>query len=188
MLSLTNLFAPAALLAANVADIPAPAEHPVAHLPGPSCSLAGEEAKNSPPVVGQEPRLVRFRQWQVQLNPQQTQVQQRVIIRISPARPRSTPLPPQMPRKVVEQKMGKCVGLKNIIAVQTRGANDLVLYTRDRQMISAQLEKKCSARDFYSGFYVEPSKDGNLCVKRDKLQSRNGTKCEIAKFARLVAA
>ena len=51
----------------------------------------------------------------------------------------------------------------------------------------AQLEKACSARDFYSGFYVEPSRDGNLCVSRDELQSRSGAKCELSALHRLEA-
>ena len=36
-------------------------------------------------------------------------------------------------------------------------------------MVSAALERSCSARDFYSGFYVERNADGQICVKRDTL-------------------
>lgn len=132
-----------------------------------------------------------FQPWEAELLPQQVRIQQRVVIRISPARPRSGSIddvPRVVPSKVVERKMGKCVGMNDIVAFQTGATNRLVLFLRNKQMISAELEKACAARDFYSGFYVEPSKDGNLCIKRDQLQSRNGTKCEIAKFARLEAA
>ena len=61
------------------------------------------------------------------------------------------------------------------------------MYMRDRQIISAELEKACSPRDFYLGFYVERSPDGQLCVNRDRLMSRAGAKCRIADFRRLIA-
>ena len=191
MISLTSLVGPMALLLAPVApphanDAPVPGAASMRDA-GPTCGLSGEEQAAQAGGLAEDRRIMQFRRWQIQINPQQTQVQQRFVLRISP-RSRTAPLPPQMPTRVVEQKMGKCIAVNSIVAVQTRGANDLVLYTRDRQMISAELEKSCSARDFYSGFYVEPSKDGKLCIKRDKLQSRNGAKCEISKFARLVAA
>ena len=64
--------------------------------------------------------------------------------------------------------------------------NRLVLYLRDQRMISVNLEKSCRARDFYSGFYVEKSKDGRLCVDRDKLQSRTGARCEVEAMRQLV--
>jgi len=118
------------------------------------------------------------------VNPRQTRVQRRLIVRISPARPREQPKPRTAPQ-LVERKMGKCVNLKDVVAVQTRSSSKLVLYLRNRTMISAQLEKSCRARDFYSGFYVEPSKDGKLCIKRDELQSRNGAKCEVTRFRKL---
>ena len=188
MIALTSLVGPMALLLIPVAPLSAgDVAASASSIAGPTCGLTAEEQPAQAAGLGENRRLIQFRRWQVQINPQQTQVQQRFIIRISP-RSRAAPLPPQMPTRVVEQKMGKCISVNSIVAVQTRGANDLVLYTRDRQMISAQLEKSCSARDFYSGFYVEPSKDGKLCIKRDKLQSRNGAKCEISKFSRLVAA
>ena len=132
-----------------------------------------------------------FEPWEADRWPQQVRIQQRVVIRISPARPRSGSIddvPRVVPSRLVERGMGKCVGTKDIVAVQTGSTNKLILFLRNRQMISAELEKACAARDFYSGFYVEPSKDGDLCVKRDLLQSRNGTKCEVAKFYRLEAA
>lgn len=132
-----------------------------------------------------------FQPWVAERLPQQVRIEQRVVIRVSPARPRIgsiDELPRAIPARVVERSMSKCVGMKDIVAVQASSDNRLILFMRSRQMISARLEKACSARDFYSGFYVEPSKDGRLCIKRDELQSRNGTKCEVAKFFRLEAA
>ena len=60
------------------------------------------------------------------------------------------------------------------------------MFMRDRRTIAAQLEKGCSPRDFYRGFYVERSDDGQLCVARDRIMSRSGAKCRVAKFSRLM--
>jgi hypothetical protein len=62
-----------------------------------------------------------------------------------------------------------------------------MLYLRDQRIISANLEKACSARDFYSGFYVDQNSDGLLCVDRDKLHSRTGANCEVERMRQLVA-
>lgn len=83
--------------------------------------------------------------------------------------------------------MEDCVEVRGIAGVQTVGSNRLVLYLRDRRMVSASLDKSCLARDFYSGFYIERNRDGMLCVGRDKLQSRSGAHCQIASFRQLVA-
>jgi hypothetical protein len=71
--------------------------------------------------------------------------------------------------------------------VQAGEDNRLILFLRNRQIISAALEKACSARDFYSGFYVERAEDGKLCVERDVLRARTGVTCEIDRLYELVA-
>jgi hypothetical protein len=74
-----------------------------------------------------------------------------------------------------------------IAGVQSAQGNRLLLFMRDQHIISAVLEKACRARDFYSGFYIERSPDGLICVNRDKLQSRSGSNCRIAKLRALIA-
>ena len=115
----------------------------------------------------------------------QVRIEQRVIIRIGPrsdsgrqnmssfVAPRAAPR-----RRVVEREAGECLPVAAIGAVQP---------SRDRRVYAARLERPCFARDFYSGFYVERNSDGMLCGDRDKLQSRNGVKCEVQKLHRLVA-
>lgn len=123
----------------------------------------------------------------------QARIEQRLIIRISPRSSRQrnnllADLPQRAPStKMVERKVGKCVPLKDIAAFQTGSGNKLVLYMRDRRVMTLNLEKSCRSRDFYSGFYVEPRKDGKLCVDRDELQSRSGAKCEVDRMRQLVA-
>jgi len=123
----------------------------------------------------------------------QVRIEQRVVIRIAP-RPRSSrqDLLAQLPRgevatRLEERPMGKCVPVKRIAGVGTSSDNRLILFMSDRRIVSARLEKACKPEDFYSGFYVERSEDGNLCVDRDELQSRAGAKCGVNAFKELVA-
>lgn len=121
----------------------------------------------------------------------QVRIERRVTVRISPRRtaPRQNltadlEQAPQ-PIRYEEGENTDCVSINSIAGVQTGSGNRLVLYLRDRRMISARLEKSCRARDFYSGFYVERGEDGNICVNRDKLQSRAGAKCELNRMREL---
>lgn len=122
----------------------------------------------------------------------QVRIQQRVVVRISPQpmAVRQELAAQALEREVVnryeERKIGKCLPLESIAAVQTAGANRLVLFLRDQRLISLSLEKACRARDFYSGFYVERHKDGQLCIERERLQSRSGATCEVERLRQLV--
>ena len=124
----------------------------------------------------------------------QVRIEQRVVVRIAPqpsaARQNLLADLPQRPvaPRFEEGSKEKCVALDGIAGVQTGSGNRLVLFLRDRRMISVNLEKACRARDFYSGFYVEKNKDGRLCADRDKLQSRSGARCEVEAMRQLVAA
>lgn len=122
----------------------------------------------------------------------QVRIEQRTTIRVSP---RPLPMQPNMfdslPRRAVgprfaERKIGKCLPASGIAGVQVQPDNRLLLFLRDRRMVSASLERACSARDFYSGFYVAPNADGQLCVDRDTLMSRNGNNCKLSRIRQLV--
>ena len=126
---------------------------------------------------------------------QQVRIERRVILRISPARPAGpsrqnlTAEVPQQERprtRLVERKAGNCIESARIGGVSDRGDRLLILM-RDRSMMTARLEKGCSPRDFYRGFYVERSDDGKICVNRDRIMSRSGAKCQIDRFSQLVA-
>ena len=64
--------------------------------------------------------------------------------------------------------------------------NRLILFMRDRRIVSAELERACHARDFYAGFYVARNTDGMICTGRDKLQSRAGMNCAVSRLRQLV--
>ena len=129
-----------------------------------------------------------------ELEAAQVRIEQHIIWRVTPlpgpARqslmaddPRSVRAP-----KMIERKMGKCVAMSAIAGGRPQAGSRLLLFLRDKRMIAANLEKACTARDFYSGFYVDkPNADGKLCVDRDRILARNGARCEIASFRLLVA-
>jgi hypothetical protein len=122
----------------------------------------------------------------------QVRIEQRVVVRISPQplgvrqELAAQSFERELTNRYEEKRIGKCLPLEGIAAVQTGSGNRIVLYLRDQRMISLSLEKSCRARDFYSGFYVERHKDGRLCVDRDQLQSRTGVKCGVERLHQLV--
>lgn len=124
----------------------------------------------------------------------QIRIERRLTIRISPQRSRdprqfmSTLPQGEQLKQMAERKIGKCVKTNQIVGVQPMEDDRLMLFLRDQKMIAANLEKACSARDFYSGFYVEANADGQICIDRDKLRSRTGANCEIKRMRQLVPA
>ncbi|MCA1661236.1 MAG: hypothetical protein LC648_03340 [Novosphingobium sp.] len=122
---------------------------------------------------------------------EQVRIEERVVIRITPLGPQRQMLA-DLPRaplasRFSERKVGKCLKVAGIAGVQIGGDDRLMLFMRDQRLIGASLDKACRARDFYSGFYVEQSRDGKLCVDRDMIHSRSGTSCSVSRLRQLVA-
>ncbi|HEY0598042.1 hypothetical protein [Sphingopyxis sp.] len=85
-----------------------------------------------------------------------------------------------------EKKAPKCVSMRNILGMQAVQRDSIDLITRQKQRLRAQLNRGCRALDFYAGFYMQGSKDGQLCEDRDQIHARTGAKCEIDKFRLMV--
>ncbi|MBB6424455.1 hypothetical protein [Sphingopyxis sp. JAI128] len=85
-----------------------------------------------------------------------------------------------------EKKAPKCISMRNIMGMQAVQRDSIDLITRHNQRLRAQLNRGCRALDFYAGFYMQGSKDGQLCEDRDQIHARTGAKCEIDKFRLLV--
>jgi hypothetical protein len=122
----------------------------------------------------------------------QVRIEQRVIVRIGP---QSSAASRNLSANLVndtgeaqysEAAMGKCVAAKDILAVRATEGSRLLLFLRENGLIMASLDKTCSSRDFYSGFYFEQNSDGQLCIDRERLQSRSGAKCQLVQLRRLV--
>lgn len=122
----------------------------------------------------------------------QVRIEQRMTIRIAPRgsimQPDAffgVPSRPIGPR-FVERKMGSCIPISRISGVQANGGNNLLLFLSDSRIVTAQLDRSCQARDFYSGFYLSRNDDDMLCVNRDTLQSRSGAHCHLTRIRQLV--
>jgi hypothetical protein len=85
-----------------------------------------------------------------------------------------------------ERKIGKCLSIAGIASVRPDRSNKLLLFMRDSRIVSAELDRSCRARDFYSGFLLERSDDGRICVDRDNLLSRSGMSCKLTRIRELV--
>ncbi|MDR2857698.1 MAG: hypothetical protein LBV50_07605 [Novosphingobium sp.] len=123
----------------------------------------------------------------------QVRIERHMEIRITPARPMPFPgefpfdrLPREIPSRLIERDIGRCVPASGIARVQPDRGNRLILFMRDRRMIGAQLERTCRARDFYSGFYISRTPDGRICVDRDTLLSRSGANCRLSRLSQLI--
>lgn len=122
----------------------------------------------------------------------QVRIEQRMTIRVAPrrapVRPNSFSAFPEetFGPRYVERRIGKCLPVSRIAGVEANGGRNLILFLRDRRIVSADLERSCRARDFYSGFYLSKSSDGKLCIDRDELQSRSGANCKLKRMRELI--
>ena len=120
----------------------------------------------------------------------QVRIEQRVIIRIAPSSPQrmeqSLSQMNSRSDRFREVRLGECIPIDTIAGVRPQ-ENRLLLFMRDRRILSVALERACNPEDFYSGFYIE-QQDGRMCERRDRLQSRAGASCRITRLSRLVAA
>lgn len=183
MIGIAQLIAPLALSLTPQPPAAPPAEPAEQQL----TPVSEEQIAPSSQVKG----WIAFEAWLETPTYNQARIEQRVVIRVSPRRPNDrnelTALRQQQSTRLVERRIGNCVPLRGIAGVQTGRNNQLLFYMRDRRVVRADLERACRARDFYSGFYVESSEDGQLCIDRDALQSRTGANCEISRLRQLVA-
>lgn len=85
-----------------------------------------------------------------------------------------------------EHKGPKCLPVRSLAAAELTSEHGVDLMLRDRSRMRARLGRECRPEDLYSGFYVQPTSDGNICAGRDQLLTRNGMSCDIDSFRRLV--
>lgn len=117
----------------------------------------------------------------------QVQVRQRVMIRITPLS-RSAPPPvaaqhAEAPRRAIaDDTPRQCIPIGDVAGVKLGQGRTLLLYMRDRRVVSTLLERSCQVSSFYSGFYVERPADGMLCAGREALHARSGADCKLSAF------
>ncbi|MFS0773301.1 hypothetical protein [Sphingomonas sp. 1P08PE] len=81
-----------------------------------------------------------------------------------------------------EHKAPKCLGMGAIAAaaIAVPAAVDLLLV--DGRWMRARLAGDCRSADFYSGLYIRPGPDGQVCADRDAIRVRSGARCQIDTF------
>ena len=114
----------------------------------------------------------------------QIMIQQRFIFRV-PARPVE-----ERPRLLRwREKHGpRCVPAGELAGAAITQPDTVDLFLRGGARLRAQLDDACPALDYYSGFYIAPSKDGRVCAGRDAIRTRMGGECGVVRFRALVPA
>ncbi len=197
MISFVHLVAPFALA---LPLTPVSERLPDAVMAVPAWQPAGLDAKQVDPRTVTVGTLVSLLEAIDEDTWNQVHIEQRVIIRVAPralgrqaiapmALPLSEAMVPRsssMPERVRERRAANCMSAAGIAAVQPVTDGRLLFHMRDRRMIAARLEKACSARDFYLGFYMSKTPDGQLCINRDQIHSRDGTTCALKEVREFV--
>jgi hypothetical protein len=119
----------------------------------------------------------------------QVRIQQHIVIRVprpDAIRRISAPAAPLPPIAWVEKDSDKCVQMNRLAGAAITRSDSVDLVMAGGKRIRAKLGKECPALDFYSGFYVKPTKDGMVCAKRDTFRSRAGGECQIKAFRTLI--
>jgi len=110
---------------------------------------------------------------------------ERIMIRVSEGVRRDGPAAQSQLPRWKEKKGPKCIPMRAIAGAALIGQNSVDLILRDRSRVRAKLESSCPALDYYHGFYVTPTSDGQICADRDPIRSRMGGECGIDKFRTL---
>jgi len=110
---------------------------------------------------------------------------ERIMIRVSQGLRGDGPAGQSQLPRWKERKGPKCVAMRAIAGAALIGQNSVDLILRDRSRVRAKLESSCPALDYYHGFYVTPTADGQICADRDPIRSRMGGECGIDKFRAL---
>jgi hypothetical protein len=114
-------------------------------------------------------------------------MRQQIIIRVPAGIRRVTPAG----RTLIQWEEGRgprCVAAGRIIGAALLGQDSVDLIFRDNTRMRARFERRCPALDFYGGFYVNATVDGQICADRDSIRSRTGGECQIDQFRSLRAA
>jgi len=111
---------------------------------------------------------------------------QQIIIRVAPgAVPAGAGVSPLV--RWEEHRGPRCIAARQILGAAHLSQNSVDLVFRDNSRVRARLGGRCPALDFYSGFYVPMSADGQICADRDSIRSRTGGECQIERFRTLTA-
>jgi hypothetical protein len=113
-------------------------------------------------------------------------IHQQIIVRVAPAGAPGAAGLSQMVRWE-EHRGPRCIDPRRILGAAHLSQDSVDLIFRDNTRMRARLEGRCPALDFYLGFYMPRSADGQICADRDSIRSRTGGECQIERFRTLTA-
>lgn len=116
----------------------------------------------------------------------QLTIRQRIIVRVPAMTVRTPPVPMPAPIVWKEVKGPKCVIVNQLAGAAITRSDSVDLFLRGGRRLRAQLDDNCPALDYYGGFYLAPTKDGQVCGGRDTIHARSGGKCLIDRFRELI--
>lgn len=122
---------------------------------------------------------------QVVMEISQIQIEQRTVVRVRPVAVQPTARP-ALRIRWEEKKGPNCIRMQTVAGALVSSPDSIDLVLRGGARMRAKLARTCSSIDFYSGFYVKPTKDGQICESRDVIHARSGGECGIQKFRILV--
>lgn len=107
------------------------------------------------------------------------------VVRI-PLRSTAVPLP-KAGAEDKETRGPKCVARSKIAGASLNGLKSIDFTLRSGTRLRARLKSSCPAIDYYAGFYLNPTVDGDICSDRDAVHARSGGECQIDIFRKLTA-
>lgn len=85
-----------------------------------------------------------------------------------------------------ERRAEQCVPVGALAGASITRPDSVDLVLSGGRRMRARLDDDCPALGFYSGFYIRPPADGQICAKRDSIRSRAGGECRITGLRTLV--
>lgn len=122
----------------------------------------------------------------------QVRIERHIVVRIprmnvAPGMVAASSAPPLPPISWVERSGGdQCVPVSSLAAASITRPDAVDLVLSGGKRMRARLGEDCPALGFYSGFYLRPPADGQICARRDVIRSRSGGECRIETFRPLV--
>ena len=116
----------------------------------------------------------------------QMAIQSRTIVRLPRLPAAQTQASPFKTMTWIEKKGPKCIALDTLAGALITQPRSVDLVQLGGERVRAQINKRCPSLDFYSGFYLKPTADGQICAGRDPVRTRAGRACEIDRFRKLI--
>lgn len=119
------------------------------------------------------------------------QIERHIIVRV----PRMSAAPGVIPTAVAapippvswsERRVEQCVPISSLAGASITRPDSVDLVLSGGRRMRARLGDDCPALGFYSGFYIRPPADGQICARRDSIRSRAGGECRITGLRALV--